>query len=196
MALDVWGGFPWCCVAGYDCCHYCDASVSSIVGTECVSPWVFRAFLLQSPMRLELLEIVSFVSSVSLCGLSSDQFLRLGAGSKKERPGLNRASFLVDRFRAPLRVDSQFCCPTQFWRFQRSNVISTSATRCWCSYAAQSHRVVQILFGFLFCSPDCRSPLVSCRCFSAQISHLSFPRRAGFRQALQSPSSLAFCLCT
>ena len=73
---------------------------------------------------------------------------------------MNRASFLVDRFRAPLRVDSQFCCPTQFWRFQRSNVISTSATRCWCSYAAQSHRVVQILFGFLFCSPDCRSPLV------------------------------------
>ncbi len=74
---------------------------------------------------------------------------------KKQRPGLRRASCLVDLSRAPLCVDPQF------WRFQRSNVIkyvgnSLLVFSC-CAVTPGCSDFVR----FLFFSTDCRSSLVS-----------------------------------
>ena len=72
-----------------------------------------------------------------------------------KRPGYRRASWLVDLSRAPLCVDSQF------WRFQRSNVIkyvgnSLLVFSC-CAVTPGCSDFVR----FLFFSADCRSSPVS-----------------------------------
>ena len=134
---------------------------------------------------------------------------RIRYNSQKKRPGNARASLVAEPAFASLRLDSQFLCASQSWRFQVTNSVKFISNRllslaslpfallyrlltytvCWLVVSAGAIRAA--FFLALLAAPFF---LLLCRCFSAQVSQRVWLGIAGSGQYLHFPVSLAIRL--